>query len=767
MTLLAPTYLAALVASMLPLPWPATAVAVLLSAALFALARRRRAVLLLLACGAGLLRGGVAVDQARADRLPPVLEGRAMALAGRVAEFPLARDGQQVLVLADVVGRGAARPPPRVRLGWAGVAPPPLGAWCELRVRLVAPRGLANPGGHDAEREAAARGLGARGRVIGHPGNLCEPAARAPALAALRQAVASAIAGASAPWLAADGAVVRAITVDDRSGLDRTQWQLMQDTGTGHLISISGLHVTLVALGAAALVRAVVSLAGWRRQRRSAVRAGAVAALLAATAYAALAGFGVPAQRALLMVAVAVVAVLGGRRVLGWDNWWLALVAVATLDPPGLLAGGTWLSFGAVAVLIAQAAAPPRRGLLGVLHGHAVLSLALAPLGLALFGSVAPAAVLANAVAIPWSSVLVVPMALLGVVLLPLADGVAALCFDVAARLWHLLWQFLVPLADILPAQLLPGLLDAPRLLFACAGLALLALPAALPGRGLAVLLMVAAWLPRQPALGHGEFRLHLFDVGQGLAALVETRSHRVLVDTGPRWWPGDGDAGASVVVPALAALGVSNLDVLLLSHADLDHAGGLASVLAVHRPGLLLGVADLDTPGAVPCRAPRQWRRDGVQFEILAPRAGDGGDRNDRSCVLAVRGAHGRLLLPGDIERGAEARLVARHGRDLAADVLVAPHHGSRTSSSAAFLAAVAPRVVLVPAGWGNRYGFPHGEVLGRYVARGSRVFESGRHGAITVLFRAAGPRVEIMRSGRLGFWRAEAAFPRGGPVW
>ena len=287
--------------------------------------------------------------------------------------------------------------------------------------------------------------------------------------------------------------------------------------------------------------------------------------------------------------------------------------------------------------------------------------------------------------------------------------------------------------------------------------LVLLALPRAVPGRALGVLLLAVIIVPRERPLHHGEIRVTQFDVGQGLAVLVRTRSYALLYDTGPRWWEG-GDAGERIVVPALRALGVARLDTLLISHADLDHAGGAASIVSQVPVARVLSGEPMQLANGVvvePCRAPLRWQVDGVHFEVLHPHAGESFPKqNDRSCVLRVHGAYGRVLLSGDIELGVENALLKRDGRALAADVVTVPHHGSASSSSPAFVQAVRPQVALIGAGLHNRYRLPHRAVVARYRATGATVINSATSGAINIDVARRGLRVERYRAMHWGWW-------------
>lgn len=704
----------------------------------------------------GLAWTGLATNAALATWLPPALEDQTLVLGGRIDTFPMAVAGAVAFELDQVERRGRAVPgvPPRVRVSWRGAPALGLGDWCELRVRLRRPHGLANPGGRARETTALVHHLGAVGYVVAHPANLCAPIADRNTLHGLRAWLSHSIARAVPDGPSA--AVLRALAVDDRSALTSTQWEVMRRTGTAHLIAISGLQITLVAGWCFVLSRVTVAALCARKQLYPAVRAGWYGSVAAACAYTAIAGSGVPSVRAAVMVGCAAVAALCGRRALSWDTLLGSLVALVICDPLCLLGSGLWLSYCAVAVLIVIAERAGDRGWRAAWRTHVAMTLALAPLTAVLFGAVPLVAPFANLIAVAWTNIFVVPLTVVGMLCAGEAPALAAFLWDCAARLWAPLYTGLEWLAQApaLPTQQI----DVPGAALALCGLALLALPRAVPVRLLGSALLVAVLLPRTAALRTGEFTLLLLDVGQGLAIVIETADHALLYDTGPRWWDGSGDAGDSIIVPALHARGVRRLERLLVSHADLDHAGGAASVLRqmpVATVMLAEPVASLRGTPRVPCAAPARWALDGVDFEVLHPAIDTRGTRNERSCVLAVRGAYGRALLAADIEAATEQALVTRVGAALAADVLSVPHHGSATSSTPAFVAAVHPALALIGAGYHNRYGLPQAAVVARYRAAGARVLNTAATGAVEVRVGHSGVQASGYRATHWGFWQ------------
>ncbi len=634
----------------------------------------------------------------------------------------------------------------------------------ELTVRLKRPHGPMNPHGFDLERWLFEQDLRATGYV--RPGARWLGSSGAHPVERLRQRVRDAILLRVEDSGAAG--VVAALAVGDQAAIDRGDWDLFRVTGVAHLMSISGLHVTMFAWLAGALVGAA-----WRRSARLTLAWPAPAAarwggLALAFGYALLAGFGVPAQRTVLMLAVVVALRAGAVRWPAPLVLLAAAVAVTLLEPWALLQPGFWLSFAAVALLMMSTPASareepaPARGTAAPswferlaaqaragLRTQVVASLGLAPLTLVFFQQVSVIGFAANLLAIPWVTLVVTPLALLGVLLPPL--------WALAGWAVQGMNAVLAALAQAPVAQWTAAAAPGWAMAAGLAGGALLVLP--LPWRlrllGLPLLLpLLVPPIERPPA---GAFEVVAVDVGQGTAVLVRTRSRLLVYDAGPRY-AGESDAGERIVLPLLRARGERTVDMLVLSHRDTDHVGGAQALLddlPVH--AMLSSLEDGHPllqafrtraaaprsagadPAPQPCVDGQRWSWDGVDFEMLHPlppaRATVAAEKpNARSCVLRVVAANGRrLLLTGDIEAAQEDALVARAGTRLRSEVLVVPHHGSRTSSTQAFVEAVAPRVAMVQAGYRNRFGHPVPDVAARYESLGVEWVRSDRCGAWT----------------------------------
>jgi competence protein ComEC len=695
-------------------------------------------------------------QQRLTDALPPEWEGRDITVVGVVAGLPQTYDrGVRFEFDVERAATPDARVPRRIVLSWWGSparegrpatfpALEPGERW-QLTVRLKRPRGMANPHGFDYEAWLFERGIRATGYVRPRaPRERLEKSVNSPgywverARLAIRARIHTALP--DAPY----AGIIAALVIGDQRAIPTDQWQTFTRTGVNHLMSISGLHVTMVS----GLVFALVC-GFWRRVPRfalalPAMKAAAAGALMAALAYALLAGFAVPAQRTVYMLAVVAVALWLGVIESASVVLCIALFIVVLIDPWAVLAPGFWLSFGAVAVILYVTSGRIGREhwLRGWARVQIAVTLVLIPPLLAMFQQVSIVSPLANAAAIPLVSLVVAPLALIGVAMpfdwvLKCAHWVMSACMA--------LLEWMSTLPDAVWQQHAPPVW---AVVVAVAALAWLLAPRGLPARWLGVIGLLPLFTVAPAALRAGDVEVTVLDVGQGLAAVVRTANHALLYDVGPAFGPG-ADSGSRIIVPYLRATGVARLDGMVVTHDDDDHWGGAATVLqALPMDWLLTSLPDLDplvvqeSPG-LRCEAGHRWEWDGARFEVLHPSRGSYDDPavkdNDRSCVIAITALGGRVLLPADIERRAEEALVAGSRPQLRAEVLLAPHHGSRTSSTPAFVEAVAPQLVVFPA-YRNRLGHPHREVVERYRDAGARIYRTDRDGAVTIKLRAEG---------------------------
>ncbi|CAK0742371.1 competence protein ComEC [Gammaproteobacteria bacterium] len=706
-----------------------------------------------------------------AERLPDELEGKDVVVEGRISSIPrnFGRGERFDLDTLTLTVKGETLPWRRkIRLFWYGANHNLMvGERWQLNVRLKCPHGQMNPGGFDQEGWLFQKGIHAQGTVRPQ-----QSAARLDtghwryAINRLRQNLAVAITQAlpDSPYLG----LMQGLAIGETAAITPMQWDTLTRTGTIHLLAISGSHIVLVAALAYFVTRHAWAWAGQAALWFAAPRAGAVGAIIAALGYAALANFPISTQRAVVMVSVAMIALLIDRIPRPGHLLAQALFMVLLLDPLAVNDAGFWLSFGTVIIifhLVVGRVEKKTKWFAGKKFKHFFvgwrtfvriqwgITIALLPLLLMFFQQVAVYAPFANLIAIPWLELVTIPVVLAGILLLPIFPILGSLLLTLADFLLSMLWSILEFFASLPLAIWSPPAPPGWAVVVAIIGALLLIAPRGLPGRWLGVIgLMPLALLPA-PRPGFGDLWLTVLDVGQGLSVVIRTTSHTLVYDTG--MGHGDGyDSGSTVIVPFLRYVGRQRIDTLLISHADNDHRGGTAALLAAlpESPRILGAVQ-----GGEPCYRGLAWNWDGVNFRVIHPTAGDGFTGNDASCVLRVAWAGGALLLTGDIGRAAEARLVAEAPWDLPSTVIVVPHHGSRGSSTQTFVATVATKVVVYACGYRNRFGFPHPEVVARYANAGAQSFDTARQGAIEAhLGPGSSVTVESWRKKMRHYWNS-----------
>lgn len=724
-----------------------------------------RASLLVLVCAA--LGFGWAAWRAQlriSDSLPGAWQGVDIRVEGVVASLP-DRDtrGERYDFRVENILTPGARVPERIRLTW----PAPewnsveiqqrlkAGERWQFTVRLKSPHGTSNPDGFDYEAWLLTRNIRATGyvREQTQPERLGESGWPIDRIQSLRDGVRNTI-GQTLQDHPQAGVII-ALAVGDQGSIPHDNWRVYNRTGTNHLMSISGLHITLFAVLAGGLVYAM-----WRRipgliLKLPARRAALLAGWLAALVYTLLAGFQIPAQRTLFMLTVLVIGLWLQREPRPFSLLVWALLVVLLIDPWAVLALGFWLSFGAVAAMMwAGQGLIGRGGKLAMwTRAQAAVTLALAPALLLLFHQVSLISPLANALAIPVVSWGVVPLALAGMIVTPLLHLAAGIMHGVEAVLQ---WLSAFSWASwSLPAPTLYAVL------LSLAGVIWLLAPG-LPARWLGGFMFMPLLFPHVSTPAAGSFEAEVLDVGQGTAVLIRTAAHTLLYDTGPAL--GDNDAGQQIVLPRLRALGITKLDGLILTHDDLDHTGGAASVMRDVATSWLMsslpdGHALLDRP-SIRCVRGLRWQWDGVTFEILNPPAYAYAQStrkdNDRSCVLKIsQGTHG-LLLTADAERIGELEMTERVAVKLPTTVLMAGHHGSQTSSIEEFVNLVKPQYVIYSNGWKNRFGHPHASVMARFREIGAEPHRTDYQGWTRIRFTGKGVQFEHWRDQHRRYWQS-----------
>lgn len=750
----------------LPAYWPGLAL-VLLLPEVDRLAFRRLRSVLVLSCAA-LLGFSYAAWMAQtrlADRLPDTWQGQNITLTGNVAEMP--RVHERGLRFAFDVARVEtenSHVPRRIQLATydadgAAALDIHAGEQWRFTVRLKQPHGTSNPNGFDFEAWALERNLRATGYVYAKGDNRkLSETSDSPAyfIERLRESVRDHFQTTlgNAPYTG----ILVALAIGDQASIQQAEWQLFTRTGVNHLMSISGLHITMLASLFFALTYWL-----WRRSVKlmlyfPARKAAAIVGLLAALGYTLISGFEIPAQRTLYMLATFAVMLLLSRNVAPSQMLAAALLVVLLADPWAVISPGFWLSFGAVALIFYVTANRYGRSHWLMEYGKVqwAMTIGLIPPLLALFQQLSLVSPIANAFAIPLISFVVVPLTLLGTLppfewMLYLAHQALALCMGLLGLLDNL------PLA--VWTQHAP-----PAWSIACgvAGALWLLAPRGFPLRLFGILLLLPMFLVRPAAPAEHSARIIVFDVGQGLSVAVQTRSHALLYDTGPDF-SGEADSGNRILVPALRALGIDKLDMLILSHDDMDHVGGTRSVMQALPVASVLTSLEGTHPllstaeRFEPCSDGQSWEWDGIQFEVLHPADAAQSSKqhdNDKSCVLRIGTGTQSILLTGDIEGAAEARVLDQHAAGFPVSLLVAPHHGSKSSSSELFVGTAAPRHVIFTAGYRNRFRHPHPDVWQRYGDVGAERLRSDVDGAILIEMDAKETSLERYRQTHRRYW-------------
>ncbi len=686
------------------------------------------------------------------DRLPESLEGINIPVKGIIVDLP-EQDERQTR-FDFMVTESTQKLPSKLRLSWYYPDQAiKAGQYWSFTVKLKRPHGSLNPGGFDYERWLFTQGVGAAGyvRPDSKPVLLGRDSAWSN-ISVWRQSITDRLS-----FLLSDRpslGLIKALTIGDGNGITQQQWDVFRKTGTTHLVVISGSHVGLIAGLAYFLVLKVWAWTGLLRW--SPQRVAAVAALLVAVFYAGLAGFSVPAQRAVIMLAVVMLAIILQRNTRPFNTLAVALFVVLVYDPLAVLAVGFWLSFLAVSLIIYVVAG--RFGKSGyLLEGIKInwaTSVGLSPLLLFFFQQVSLISPLANFIAVPVISLLAVPLSLLAVLVMFNFPLLASKLFMVVDSVLQGLWWLLVRLAEFPMATISHAQPSVWALMFSLPGVLLLLAPRGMPARWLSLIMFLPLVFTPANKPKAGSINMTLLDVGQGLSIVVQTENHWLVYDTGAKF-SAESDMGRSVVLPFLRRQGADKIDSLIISHGDNDHIGGALSLMqGMPTEQVLTSVPQqLSDYSPLMCETGQSWTWDEVTFTLLSPQHPFVSD-NDNSCVLKIESEQGAVLLTSDIETAAESWLVETYGNNLKANVLISPHHGSKTSSTYKFLQAVQPVYVLIPAGYRNQFGHPHQEVLDRYEKIKTQWLNTADSGAISLGVKDGLWQVQSLRETESKYW-------------
>jgi len=736
-----------------------------------------------------------------ASRLGENLVGENIVVTGRVSNIPLTSGKVQRfefkveshrLLNTDIQQRAGKAFPQKIRLSWYYGRTVNAGERWQLKVRLKPPHGFMNPGGFDYEAWLFQHGIQATGYVRKSGLNKREQKTSR-SIDFFRQTLSRQIdvlAGRSPAGEVHSFSLVKALAVGDKSSITAQQWRVLANTGTSHLMAISGLHIGLASLFAYVLMRRLVPVfvMKYLPAQHVALIAGMVTALL----YALVAGLSIPTQRAIIMLFVLSMMLLMRRNHRPLDALGFALVMVLLIDPLAVLSAGFWFSFSAVAVIfISISRAQKSMDFDVTLWGRVkatmkqwirlqlLISLFLLPLSLFMFQQVSLVSPLANLLLIPYVSFLVVPLVLLAIIFSLFWPFFSNLFFTLAAALLDFVWPLLSYLSSLPHALWVRGDVGILKLLSATVAMLLIFYAgqiitallqwldkpanryASSVFRLLACLFFVPLWLPGKAVFADGDFQLTMLDVGQGSAAVIQTRNHVMVFDSGAKF-SDRLNAGSGVVIPYLRSQGISNLHHLIVSHGDADHIGGAQAIIDEYPEVSVIGrdIENLRAGKKQLCVAGFNWRWDGVDFVFLSPesetlQSPGKSRRNNHSCVLRVSSGAGSVLFTGDIEKELELQLLEKYREQLASDILMVPHHGSITSSSAEFVQVVNPEISLISVGYKNRYRLPSARVLARYAATGRAFLQTSSSGAISIkLTSRHGMHIEKYRKNAGKYW-------------
>lgn len=686
------------------------------------------------------------------DRLSRELEGLPLTITGKILNLP-DQNSQRANFEFSVL-ESAEKLPSKLKLSWyEPTAILHVGEIWRFKVKLKRPHATFNDGGMDYERWLFSQNIGATGTVYTKNTPPIKIKDSEFSIDVLRQTISDKFTARYGENLTT--VLLRALTVSDDNGLTTQNWDTFRITGVTHLIVISGSHIALVA----GLIY-FVALQVWTRLgilQFSPPRAAALVSFITAIFYALLAGCIIPTKRAVIMLGFVAMASFYQRHFSPLQSFAIALFSMLIFNPTILLSVGFWLSFLAVALILYRVAGRLKSpaNWKNAVDIQLTVSVGLSPLLLFFFNQTSLISPLVNFIAVPIVELLVVPLALLQIPLMWLFPWLADKIFVVL----DFILQWLMQGLDF--AQTLPhAVMDLPQpsfftLILSSLGVLWLFAPRGIPARFLGLVLNLPLIFPMLPTPQNGEAIVTLLDVGQGLAVSVQTQNHELLYDTGAKFFNG-GDMGKSVVLPFFRYHGVKKLDTLLISHGDNDHSGGAYSILEKTPTAQILTSAPekLILYQTSQCETGQNWTWDGVQFSILSPAKTFEKD-NDNSCVLRIETGKNAILLTGDIESVTENWLVENMPEKLPAHVLVAPHHGSKTSSSLSFLQAVKPKIVLIPAGYRNQFHHPSKEVVARYESLNAQIFTSANDGALKVKLNSNAVTIESLRETAGKYWQ------------
>lgn len=685
-------------------------------------------------------------------QLPTSVEGKPVFVRGIITSLPEKTEFGHRFELSLIELNGVKTSHVNVRLVAPTFYPLQVGDEWVWQVKMKRLRGLQNPGGFDFEAWALQKGIRATGYVLtNHANRVLSHHVYAYAITRFRQYIQQQLTTMpiTSPWMSA-------LMIGERNNIPAEAWDVLRKTGTNHLMVIAGLHIGLVGGFVYALTRRIVCLIPQIMLKIPAQEMSVMTATLICFCYALLSGLALPSQRSILMLIPFTLAVLMRRSLSGWQGWSIALMLVLMINPLVVLNESFWLSFATIALILygMSSRLAPQGWWWHWGRVQWVIGFGLIPLSFSLFQETSVISFIVNTIAIPWLGLIILPLCLLSLILLLLSPFLATYLIAFTTLQINALWAVLVFFSTLPIAAWHVAIPNWLIFFTTIIGVLYLLLPSGIPGKWLGIVWCLPLLTYEPPRPSAGEFWVSVIDVGQGLSVIVETQHHVLLYDTGPGLL-NSLNAGENNIIPALRSLSINHLNTIVISHGDNDHLGGLRSILSViPTQEVMTSVPDkIHFDKIKSCVAGGEWNWDGVSFTMLYPETTQSSRGNDSSCVLKVGNQSNQLLLPGDIEKFSEAFLVKNNRDQLKSSVLIAPHHGSKTSSTDAFINAVNPSIVIFSTGYRNRYHLPHPSIVARYHHHSVRDINTVNSGYVKILFRDTGP-IKIDQY-RLLHWR------------
>lgn len=699
----------------------------------------------------------MSVNAILSSRLSPEFEGKNIKLRGVISGIPTKHSNRTSFILRVCQSRinGIDLHLKKVRLSWYGGPQVFLpGQVVTLTARLKSPRGLVNIAGFDYERWLFQTKMDATGYVrikqpliiVGQSTDLVDQLHKA--RFKLQQKLKHLVQSESLEPL------LVALMIGDKSGLSQNQWQVLQATGTSHLLAISGLHLGLVAAGVFFILSQLLSFVRIDFIRLNLLQFSSLGALGAGAVYALLAGLSVPTQRAFIMLAIGFLLILLKRRISSLLGLLWAMLACLLFDPLSILSAGFWLSFSAVFwILILLKFYQSNNSFMALIKIQLILVVGLLPISNGFGLPVSSVSILANLAILPVISILGLPLLMLASICMLINNTIAAWIFKMVERVFDICWQFLEFIQKFNSSLIEFATFELWQIILVLLAVFLLVLPRGFPAKHISWFLLIPIFLVGVPTLKSKMVRISVLDVGQGLAVLVETKTHHLLYDTGPKYGSGR-SAYARVIQPILKHKNIKKLDKLILSHFDSDHAGGAKDLMAsIEVVELLTTNYDKSYDIQNVLCAGKNWKWDGVEFSILHPNKKTNLNGNNASCVLKISVDNFSMLLAGDVEKTAEYEMIDQQ-KNIKASVLLLAHHGSKTSSTNSFLDFVQPDYAIVSSAYKNKYKFPHQLVMQRLKARKIKVLNTAYDGTVEVVLQKNGLKIEILRQKNKKLW-------------